>query len=93
MAIGRTELEASIADSTGLARAQVADVLKAFEQQVTAALVAGVAVRLTGFLTLETTMRAARDGRNPSTGAPLHIPASRVVKVAAGAPLKKAVKG
>ncbi len=93
MAIGRPELEAKIADSTGLARTQVAEVLKSLEQEITAALVAGDSVRLPGFLTLETSMRAAREGRNPSTGEALHIPAARVVKVSAGAPLKKAVKG
>lgn len=93
MAIGRPELEAKIADSTGLARTQVAEVLKSLEKEITAALVAGESVRLPGFLTLETSMRAAREGRNPSTGEALHIPAARVVKVSAGAPLKKAVKG
>ncbi len=92
MALGRTEIESKVADATGLPRTQVADVLKNFEKEVTNALVAGDSVRLPGFLTFETSIRAARQGRNPSTGEALEIPEARVVKVSAGAPLKKAVK-
>lgn len=93
MALSRSDLEAKIAESTGLPRTQVADVLRSFEQEVTSALVAGDSVRLAGFLSLETSQRAARKGRNPQTGAEIDIPAARVVKVSAGAPLKNAVKG
>lgn len=92
MALGRTDIEAKIADSTGVSKAQVGEVLRSFEKEITAALVAGDSVRLPGFLTFDTAIRAARQGRNPSTGEAIEIAEARVVKVSAGAPLKKAVK-
>jgi DNA-binding protein HU-beta len=92
MALGRTEIEANVAAATDLPRTQVTEVLRAFEKEVTKALVAGDSVRLPGFLTLETAIRSARQGRNPSTGETIEIAEARVVKISAGAPLKKAVK-
>lgn len=93
MALSRSDLEARIAQGTGLPRTQVADVLRSFEKEITSALVAGDSVRLSGFATFETGQRAARKGRNPQTGEEINIPASRVVKISAGSPLKAAVKG
>lgn len=92
MALSRSDLEARIAEGTGLPRTQVADVLRTFEQEITKALVAGDSVRLSGFATFETSERSARKGRNPQTGEQIDIPASRGVKISAGAPLKAAVK-
>ena len=55
------------------------------------AVVAGEKVQLVGFGTFETVERAAREGRNPSTGDVLHIEASKSPKFKAGKALKDAV--
>ncbi|WP_084037957.1 HU family DNA-binding protein [Demequina sp. NBRC 110053] len=93
MALTRSDLASKIAESAGITQGQAADALKAFEATVTEALVAGEAVKLTGFAQFDTGDRAARTGRNPQTGETIEIPASRVVKISAGAALKNAVKG
>jgi len=61
--------------------------------QTAEAVAAGEAVKLTGFLQVDTGERAARTGRNPQTGETLEIPATTVVKLSAGATLKNAAKG
>ena len=50
-------------------------------------------VRLTGFGTFNVADRAAREGRNPRTGEPIKIAASRQPKFKAGKGLKEAVNG
>lgn len=53
---------------------------------------AGDKVSIAGFGTFETVERAAREGRNPLTGEPLHIEASKAPKFKAGKAFKDAVK-
>ena len=53
----------------------------------------GDSVSLIGFGTFYVGERAARTGKNPSTGAALEIPASTVPKFTAGKGLKDAVNG
>lgn len=71
---------------------EVAEILDAAQKVLTDALVAGEKVSFVGFGSFETTERAAREGRNPATGEPLHIDASRSVKFKAGKALKETVK-
>jgi DNA-binding protein HU-beta len=52
----------------------------------------GVDVRLTGFGSFGVADRAAREGRNPRTGEPVKIAASRQAKFKAGKGLKDAVR-
>ncbi len=59
---------------------------------ITKALGEGDSVSLIGFGTFKVADRKARQGRNPQTGAAMHIPASKVPKFAAGKGLKDAVK-
>lgn len=63
-------------------------VLKAIQNEV----VAGGKVQLVGFGTFEAVERAARDGRNPLTGKPMKLPASKAPKFKAGKAFKDAVK-
>lgn len=49
-------------------------------------------MKLVGFGTFEMRERAARRGRNPRTGEPVEIAASRVPAFKAGAALKAAVQ-
>ena len=56
------------------------------------ALVRGQKVAISGFGTFEARSRKARIGRNPHTGAPLEIPASRAPAFKPGKPLKEALR-
>jgi len=47
---------------------------------------------LAGFGTFAVAQRKAREGRNPQTGKPIKIPATRVVKFKPGKSLKELVK-
>ena len=51
----------------------------------------GGKVQLVGFGTFEISERAAREGRNPQTGASMEIKASKAPKFKAGKALKDAV--
>ena len=65
----------------------------AAEQAVTTkSLKKGEPVQLTGYMTITTGKRAARNGRNPATGKTIKIAARKVVKIKAGKALKDAVK-
>jgi DNA-binding protein HU-beta len=58
---------------------------------VTKAVVGGDKVQLVGFGSFSTGARAARVGRNPSTGAEIQIAAAKTVKFTAGKAFKEAV--
>ena len=51
----------------------------------------GGEVQLVGFGTFRLRKRAARQGRNPKTGAPIQIPASKTVRFSAGLGLKESL--
>ena len=87
--MNRTELIGEVSKATGLTAKQAESGLKAFENVVTSALRGNDTVRITGFGTFKARDRAARKGRNPQTGAPVRIKASKGVGFAAGAGLKK----
>jgi len=52
----------------------------------------GERASLVGFGTFTVTRRRARTGRNPQTGAPIQIPARRVVRFTAGKSLKAEIR-
>jgi DNA-binding protein HU-beta len=89
--MNKAELVEAISKKTGGTKASAESTLDAFLDAVTVALTKGDPVALIGFGTFTVSKRAARKGRNPSTGAEIKIPASRVAKFSAGAKLKKAV--
>jgi DNA-binding protein HU-beta len=89
--MNKTELVSAIAQRTGQSAATVGEVIAAFEGVVTAAVAGGDKVQIPGFLTFDRAERAARTGRNPSTGAEMHIPASTVPRVKPGKTFKDAV--
>jgi DNA-binding protein HU-beta len=84
----KAELVKEIAEESGLTQAQAAEALNAFTGAVTKALKAGDKVALVGFGTFSVAARAAREGRNPATGAPLKIAASKNGKFTPGKDLK-----
>lgn len=72
-----------------LTNKQAEAALNAFMASVEEALVNGDKVQLVGFGTFETRERAARQGRNPQTGEPIEIAASKSAAFKVGKALKE----
>ena len=89
--MNKTELVAAMAKETNLAKKDVEAVLKSFIDVVSEELKKGEKVQLVGFGTFEVSERAAREGRNPQTGATMKIKASKAPKFKAGKALKDMV--
>ncbi|MGD1012262.1 MAG: HU family DNA-binding protein [Acidimicrobiales bacterium] len=87
--MNRTELVGKVNELAGLSKHDAEKAVDAFIYAITAAVRANEPVRITGFATLKARDRAARLGRNPQTGAPVRIKASKGIGFAAGAQLKK----
>ena len=86
--MNKTELVAAMADQAGLSKKDAEKALKAFTDVVTEELKKDSKVQLVGFGTFEVSSRAAREGRNPQSGAPMKIAASKAPKFKAGKALK-----
>jgi DNA-binding protein HU-beta len=91
--MNKAELVEAVAKSTGQSKATVDSVLNGTIETIEKAVAKGDKVTITGFLSVERVARKARTGRNPRTGETIKIPASKAVKVSAGAKLKNTVKG
>ena len=89
--MNKTELIAAIAERAEISKKDAEKALKAFTEAVADELVKGEKVQLVGFGTFEVSERAAREGRNPKSGEPMKIEASRTPKFKAGKALKEMV--
>ncbi len=89
--MNKTELIAAAAESAGLTKKDTEKVLNAAIDAITAALVHGDKVQVSGFGIFEVKERQARVGRNPRTGDSMDIAASRVPSFKAGKALKDSV--
>ena len=76
--MNKTELIAIAAEHSGMTKKDTERCLNAAIDAMTAALVKGEKVQLSGFGTFETKAREARVGRNPHTREAIDIPATRV---------------
>ena len=90
--MNKTELIAAVADKADLSKADVGKVMDAYVEVLAKALKKNDKVALVGFGTFAVRKRAARTGRNPKTGAPLKIAASKNPTFKAGKALKDAIK-
>ena len=89
--MNKTELIAKMAAKSDLTKKDAEKALKAFEESVTEELADGGKVQLVGFGTFDVADRKARVGRNPQTGDPMDIPASKAPRFKIGKALKDAV--
>ncbi len=89
--MNKSELIEAIAASADLPKAGASKALDAMLDTITEALVAGDQVALLGFGTFSVKERSARTGRNPKTGEPIEIPASKNPSFKAGKAFKDAV--
>ena len=87
----KNDLVDAISDKAGITKIQAGQAIDAFTQTVTATLASGEEVSLIGFGKFCTTIRAERQGINPSTRAPITIAEARVAKFKVGQKLKDAV--
>ena len=89
--MNKTELISIAAENSGIAKKDAERVINAALEAVTASLVKGEKVQLSGFGTFETKDREARVGRNPHTKEAIEIPATRVPSFKASKALKDIV--
>ena len=88
---GKADIVDSIAAGADLSKKQAGEALDAALGAIQSALSGGDKVSLPGFGTFSVSSRAARMGRNPATGATIHIAASNNVRFKAGKGLKDSV--
>ncbi len=89
--MNKTDLIEGMAENAGISKAAAKKALDSFLIDVEGALQKGKRVSLVGFGSFSVSRRAARDGRNPQTGATIKIKAKNVVKFKAGSDLTDAV--
>ena len=89
--MNKSELIDAMAADAGISKAAAKLALESMISSVGKTLKGGGRVSLVGFGSWSISNRAARDGRNPQTGATIKIAAKNVVKFKAGAELSGAV--
>jgi len=90
--MNRKELIDLISERAELTKSLASKALDALLEGITISLQKGDPVVLVNFGTFTVNERAAREGRNPSTGEKIKIGAAKVVKFKAGKVLKETVK-
>ena len=89
--MNKNELVASVAEASGLSKADAGRAVDGVIGAITGALKSGGDVRIVGFGTFSVANRKATTGRNPRTGETIQIKASKMPKFKPGSPLKEAV--
>ena len=89
--MNKAELITAMSEKAELSKKDAEKALKAFTDVVAEELKKGEKIQLVGFGTFEVSERAAREGRNPQTGAAMPIPASKAPRFKAGKKLKDAI--
>ena len=89
--MNKSELLDAIAKTAGIPKTIATKALDATIAAITKTLVKGDSVTLVGFGSFSVKARAARTGRNPQTGKPLQIAASKAPSFKVGKSLKDAV--
>jgi DNA-binding protein HU-beta len=89
----QTEIVSALAETSGLKKTDVKGLFDAMADLAAAEVKKNGEFTLPGFGKLKKTQRKARDGRNPATGAVIHIPAKTTVKFSLGKAMKDSVSG
>jgi len=89
--MNKSDLIEAMAADAGITKAAAGKALDSMMANVKGELKKGGKLSLVGFGSFSVSARAARNGRNPQTGATIKIPARNVVKFKAGSELKNAV--
>jgi DNA-binding protein HU-beta len=89
--MNKGDLIESVANQSGLTKADAGRAVDAVLDAITGSLMQGNKVTLPGFGTFSTSKRAARSGRNPSTGETIKIKAKTIAKFKPGSKMTEAV--
>jgi len=89
--VNKSELVHHVVGVTSLDQKSAALAVDAVLGGIVSTIKSGERVSLLGFGAFTPTSRAARTGRNPQTGAPVKIAASKSVRFAPGTPFKAAL--
>ncbi|MDO4755601.1 MAG: HU family DNA-binding protein [Parabacteroides sp.] len=90
--MNKTEFINSVAEKSGLSKADAKKAVDAFVETVSNELKEGGKVALLGFGSFSVAEKSARKGINPKTKQPIEIPARKSVKFKAGAELTDLIK-
>ena len=88
----KAELIAQVANDAQVKKADAEKAINSLIKTVSGTLKTQGRLALAGFGTFVVASRKAREGRNPQTGKPIKIPATKVVKFKPGKQLKELVK-
>ena len=89
--MNKNDIISAVAQATDTSKTDAAKAVDGVLDAITGALKSGDGVQLIGFGSFSVANRAARQGRNPRTGAVIQIAASKQPKFKAGKALKEAV--
>lgn len=84
----KAELIAAVAEKTSLSRTDATNAVEAAFDAISSTLGQGGEVKIAGFGNFKVAQRAEREGRDPRTGQPVKIPASKRPKFSPGKALK-----
>jgi DNA-binding protein HU-beta len=90
--VSKADLVSKVAESKGLKKKDVKDIMDAMLDQISKALDSGSKVQLTGFGTFEVRQRKSRTGVRPGTTEKIKIPASKYPAFKPGKGLKDRVR-
>ena len=89
--MNKSEMIERMADQAGISKTAAGAALDAATEVIKATLKKGGSVTLVGFGSFTVTKRSARTGRNPRTGDPVKIKASKAPKFTPGKAFKEAL--
>ncbi len=89
--MNKNDLTDCVAEKSGLSKVDANRAVDAVLDSITEALKKGDEIVVVGFGSFKSRVRPKRMGHHPKTGAPLEIPASKVVSFKVGKKLKDAV--
>jgi DNA-binding protein HU-beta len=93
LAVTKVDIVDTVAGRCDITKAKAGDAVNTIFDYIVESLKKNEKVTVVGFGTFEARMRKARMGRDPRTGASIHIPAKRVPKFKAGKTLKDELAG
>ena len=89
--IGKVQLIENVAKSNGVTKTKSEEIVNSVIDFITHSLKKGNTFQIIGFGAFKVASRPARNGRNPSNGKAIKIPASKAVRFSVGKKLKDTV--
>ena len=90
--MNKQDLVNLVSEKTGISKEAAGQAQKTAIEAIASGLEKGDSISLIGFGSFKVVERAAREGRNPSTGEKIQIPASKAVKFTPSKVLKERVQ-